>query len=52
MDLVREFLAGKTPARFGMIAALLLLFVSQFFFYLDDPSGGFLSVDADFYTGG
>jgi len=52
MDLIREFFRDKTPARLLMIAAAVLLLVSQFFFYLDDPSTGILSIDADFNTTG
>lgn len=52
MDLVKEFFRDKTPARLLMIAAIVLLLVSQFFYYLDDPSTGFLSIDADFNTTG
>lgn len=48
MDLVKEFFRDKTPARLLMIAAILLLFVSQFFLYLDDESSAFLSVGGDF----
>lgn len=52
MDLVRQFLRDKSPAQLVMIAAIVLLFVSQFFYYLDDPGTGFLSIDADFNTTG
>lgn len=52
MDLVKEFFRDKTPARLLMIAAIVLLLISQFFYYLDDPSTGFLSIDADFNTTG
>lgn len=48
MDLVGEFFRDKTPARLLMIAAIVLLFVSQFFLYLDDPSNAFLSIGGDF----
>ena len=48
MDLVKEFFRDKTPARLLMIAAILLLFVSQFFLYLDDESSAFLSIGADY----
>lgn len=42
MELVQEFFRDKTPARLLMIAALVLLFVSQFFLYLNDPGGGYI----------
>jgi hypothetical protein len=48
MDLVKEFFRGKTPARLLMIAAIVLLLVSQFFLYLDDPSSAFLSIGGDY----
>ena len=48
MDLVREFFRDKTPARLLMITAILLLFVSQFFLYLDDDSSAYLSIGADY----
>jgi hypothetical protein len=50
MDLIREFFRDKTRAQLLMIAALVLLLVSQFFYYLDDPGTGYLSIDADFNT--
>ncbi len=50
--MLKEFFAGKTPARLLMIAAIVLLLVSQFFLYLDDPATGQLFVDADFNTAG
>ncbi len=42
MGLVQEFFRGKSPARLLMIAAIMLLFVSQFFLYLNDSGGGFI----------
>jgi hypothetical protein len=42
MDLVREFFRDKSPARLLMLAAILLLFVSQFFLYLNDEGSGFI----------
>ncbi len=48
MDLLKEFFRDKTPARLVMIAAVALLFVSQFFYYLDDPSSAQLSIGPDF----
>lgn len=42
MELVQEFFRDKSPARLLMIAAIVLLFVSQFFLYLNDPGGGFI----------
>lgn len=52
MDLVKEFFRDKSRAQLLMIAALVLLLVSQFFYYLDDPGTGVLSIDADFNTTG
>lgn len=52
MDLLRDFIRDKSAAQLVMIAAIVLLFVSQFFYYLDDPGTGFLSIDADFNTTG
>lgn len=52
MDLVKEFFRDKRPAHLLMLAAIVLLLVSQFFYYLDDPSTGTLSIDADFNTVG
>ena len=48
MDLLKEFFRDKTPARLLMIAAIALLFVSQFFLYLDDPSSALLTIGGDF----
>jgi len=42
MDLLREFFRDKSPARLLMMAAILLLFVSQFFLYLNDQGGGYI----------
>lgn len=42
MELVQEFFRDKSPARLLMIAAIVLLFVSQFFLYLNDPGSGFI----------
>ncbi len=42
MGLVHEFFRDKSPARLLMIAAIALLFISQFFLYLNDPGGGFI----------
>jgi hypothetical protein len=42
MELVQEFFRDKSPARLMMIAAIVLLFVSQFFLYLNDPGGGYI----------
>lgn len=50
--MVKEFFRDKAPARLLMIAAVLLLFASQFFYYLDDPSTGMLSIGSDFSTTG
>jgi hypothetical protein len=52
MDLVREFFRGKSPAQLVMIAAILLLLVSQFFLYLNDPGSGFIpnAMDLERYT--
>ena len=52
MDLVREFLRSKSPARLTMIAAILLLFVSQFFLYLNDLGSGYIpnAMDLEHYT--
>ncbi len=46
--MLREFLRDKTTAHLLMLAALVLLLVSQFFLYLDDPSSAQLSIGADF----
>ena len=52
MDLVREFFRDKSPARLLMIAAILLLFISQFFLYLNDQGGGYIpnAMDLEHYT--
>ena len=52
MDLVREFFRDKTPAQRLMIAAIVLLFVSQFFLYLNDEGSGFIpnAMDLEHYT--
>ena len=42
MELVQEFFRDKSPARLLMIAAIVLLFVSQFFLYLNDRGSGFI----------
>ena len=43
MEFVREFFRDKTPARLLMIAAIVLLFVSQFFLYFDDAGRGYIT---------
>lgn len=50
--MLAEFFRDKSGARLLAIAALLLSFVSQFFFYLDDPSTGILTFDVDFNSTG
>ena len=52
MDLVREFFRDKSPARLMMMAAILLLFISQFFLYLNDRGGGYIpnAMDLEHYT--
>jgi hypothetical protein len=52
MDMVREFFRDKSPARLLMIAAIVLLFVSQFFLYLNDQSSGYIpnAMDLEHYT--
>jgi hypothetical protein len=52
MELIREFVRSKTPARLTMIVAIVLLFVSQFFLYLNDQGGGYISnaMDLEHYT--
>jgi len=52
MDLLREFLRGKSPARLIMLAAIVLLFVSQFFLYVADPGEAMLGrmTDVTAYT--
>lgn len=42
MELVQEFFRDKSPARLLMIAAIVLLFVSQFFLYLNDEGSGYI----------
>lgn len=42
MDLVREFFRDKSPARVLMIAAIVLLFISQFFLYMNDQGSGYI----------
>lgn len=52
MDLVREFFRDKSPARLLMIAAIVLLFISQFFLYLNDQGSGYIpnAMDLEHYT--
>ena len=52
MDLVREFFRDKSPARLLMIAAILLLCISQFFLYLNDQGSGYIpnAMDLEHYT--
>ena len=52
MDLVREFFRSKSLAQLVMIAAILLLFVSQFFYYFDDKGTAVLGnmTNLDYYT--
>ena len=50
MHLVAAFFRDKTPPRLLMIAALILLTLSQFFAYFDDPTTGFLSIHETFDT--
>lgn len=49
--MLAEFFRDKTPARLLMLAAIVLLFVSQFFLYLND-SGGYITnaMDLEHYT--
>lgn len=42
MEFVREFMRSKSPAQLLMIVAIVLLFISQFFLYLNDPGGGYI----------
>lgn len=48
MDLIKEFFRGKTAARLLMIAALLLLTVSQFYLYQKTENRSYLIVGPDF----
>lgn len=48
MDLLKEFFSGKSAARLLMIAALLLLTVSQFFLYHKAEDSSFLVLEPNF----
>ena len=52
MGFVREFMRDKTPAQLLMIAAIVLLFISQFFLYLNDQGSGYIpnAMDLEHYT--
>lgn len=40
--MIRDFMRDKTPAQLLMIVAIVLLFVSQFFLYMNDQGGGYI----------
>lgn len=46
--MLKEFLRDKSTARLLAIAALVLLLVSQFFYYFNDANTGFLTFGPDF----
>ena len=52
MGFVREFMRDKTPAQLLIIAAIVLLFISQFFLYLNDQGSGYIpnAMDLEQYT--
>lgn len=45
--MIKEFLRDKSMAHLLMLASLVLLFVSQFFYYFDDPTTGRLDRTSD-----
>ena len=45
--MIRDFMRDKTPAQLLMIVAIVLLFVSQFFLYLNDGPEGMISRGTD-----
>ncbi len=48
MDLLKEFFRDKSAARLLMIAAAVLLFISQYFRYFDDHDNSFMTFGPDF----